>query len=257
MIEWITESPSVAILRLHRPEARNALTWSGMDLFAQAVRRAASSDHLKALIITGAGDAFCSGGDLFELHDYLEREDGLRLAGGMGAALDALEALPFPTIAAIEGPALGGGAELALACDLRVAADGASLGLMHVRLAITPAWGGGQRLLRLVGYGRAFEWLTTGRVLSAEEAYAFGLINRRTGRGQALDEARALAEALVARDPAAVRAVKRLLRAGLTLPYPEAMQSEREEFPDRWASAAHRAASAAFVARRESPSPRT
>jgi enoyl-CoA hydratase len=135
-----------------------------------------------------------------------------------------------------------------------VAADGASLGLMHVRLAITPAWGGGQRLLRLVGYGRAFEWLATGRVLSAEEAFAYGLVNRRTGRGQALDEARALAEALVARDTDAVQAVKRLLRAGLTLPFTEAMQTERDEFPDRWASQAHRAASAAFVARREPPS---
>jgi len=255
MIEWITESPSVAVLRLHRPEARNALTWSGMDMFARAVERAEGSDHLRALIITGAGEAFCSGGDLFELHDYLGHGDGVRLAQGMGEALDRLEALPFPTLAAIEGPALGGGAELALACDLRIAADGAVLGMMHVRLGITPAWGGGQRLLRLVGYARAFEWLTTGRVLTADEAYAHGVVNRRTGRGQALDEARALAEALTARDTDTVRAVKRLLRGGLTLPLADALRAERKEFPDRWASEAHRAASDAFVSRRE-PRPR-
>ncbi len=255
MIEWITESPSVAVVRLHRPEARNALTWSGMDMFARAVERAAASEQLRALIITGAGEAFCSGGDLFELHDYLGHGDGVRLAQGMGEALDRLEALPFPTIAAIEGPALGGGAELALACDLRVAADGAVLGMMHVRLGITPAWGGGQRLLRLVGYARAFEWLTTGRVLTADEAYAHGVVNRRTGRGQALDEARALAEALTARDADTVRAVKRLLRGGLAMPLPDALQAERKEFPDLWASEAHRAASAAFVSRRE-PRPR-
>jgi enoyl-CoA hydratase len=252
MIEWITESPSVAIVRLHRPEARNALTWSGMDLFARAVERAAENQGLRALIVTGSGEAFCSGGDLFELHEYLDREDGVRLSQGMGEALDALEALPFPTIAAIEGPALGGGAELALACDVRVAGDGASIGLMHVRLAITPAWGGGQRLLRLVGYGRAFEWLTTGRVLTADEAFSHGLVNRRTGRGQALEEARMLAESLATRDPETVRAVKRLLRGGLTLPPSDALSSERGEFPDRWASEAHRAASASYVARRVS-----
>ncbi|HSB89960.1 MAG TPA: enoyl-CoA hydratase/isomerase family protein [Anaerolineales bacterium] len=240
----------IARLTLHRPESRNALTWEAMRLFAAAVEAAHAASGLRALIVSGAGAAFCAGGDLLELDGFPSRADGARLSAIMAVALDRLEALPVPTIAAIEGPALGGGAEIALACDLRVMAEGASLGMMHIRLGITPAWGGGQRLLALAGYARALEWLTAGRVLSASEAFDTGLANRVVPRGQALDEAEALAGAITANDPAAVRAVKRFLRGGLTLPAAEAAAAERAEFPDLWAAPAHLEASASFVARR-------
>ena len=192
--------------------------------------------HMRALIVTGGREAFCAGGDLYELDGFPSRADGARLSSVMAAALDRLEALPYPTLAAMEGPALGGGAEIALACDLRIMAEGASLGMMHVRLGITPAWGGGQRLLALAGYARTFEWLAAGRVLTAAEAVATGLANRAVPRGQALEEASSWARSIAANDPGAVRAVKRFLRAGVAFPAAEASAAERDEFPDLWAA---------------------
>jgi enoyl-CoA hydratase/carnithine racemase len=129
-------------------------------------------------------------------------------------------------------------------------ADGASLGMMHVRLAISPAWGGGQRLLRLAGYARTLEWLAAGKVLLPGEAFQAGLVSRVTGRGQALAEARAIATSFSANDPEAVKAAKRIAVAGIGHPPAEAQQIERRLFPDLWAGDAHRAASADFVARR-------
>jgi enoyl-CoA hydratase len=240
----------IAQIVIRRPQARNALTWAAMQAFADCVEQAEQLADLRALIVTGEGGAFCAGGDLFELDGYPTRLDGVRLSAVMAEALDRLEALPAPTIAAIEGPALGGGAEMALACDLRVMAEGAALGLMHVRLGITPAWGGGQRLVRLVGHSRALEWLSLARVFAASEALEAGLVNRVVARGQSLDEALALARDLAGQDPRAVAAVKRLVRAGLTRPAQEAMRAERDEFPDLWAAPAHLAASAEFLARR-------
>ena len=237
-------------ITIQRPEALNALTWQAMDEFRMAVEQAEAAADLRALLVTGSGGAFCAGGDLFELDSYLSRLDGVRLSTIMADALDRLEAIPVPTIAAIEGPALGGGAEIAVACDLRVMADGAALGMMHVRLAISPAWGGGQRLLRLAGYARTLEWLAAGRVFTASEALEAGLVNRITARGQALAEARGLAWLFAAHDPAAVKAAKQVARAGARLPPAEAFRLEREVFPELWAAAAHREASSVFVARR-------
>jgi enoyl-CoA hydratase len=244
------QEDGLGLITIQRPEARNALTWQAMDDFAACVAQAAAADDLRTLIVTGAGGAFCAGGDLFELDSYLSRRDGVRLSGIMADALDRLEAIPVPTIAAIEGPALGGGAEIAMACDLRVMAEGASLGMMHVRLAIAPAWGGGQRLLRLAGYARTLEWLAAGKVFATLEALEAGLISRVAALGQALAEASSLARLFAANDPEAVRTIKRVLRAGVNLPMSEALRLEREAFPDLWAGAAHRLASAAFVARR-------
>jgi enoyl-CoA hydratase/carnithine racemase len=233
-----------------RPQARNALTWEAMRQFAEAVSAAQTIPDLRCLIVTGRPEAFCAGGDVFELDAYPTRVDGARLSALMAEALDRLEALPIPTIAAIEGPALGGGAEIAVACDIRIMAEAATFGMMHVRLGITPAWGGGQRLLRLTGYARALEWLTIGRVLTAQEAFSYGLANRVVGKGHAMAEASAVAQSIIANDPASVQAAKRLLRAGILLAPESAAKAERAEFPDLWAAPAHLAASAAFLASR-------
>jgi enoyl-CoA hydratase/carnithine racemase len=246
----------VATIGLNRPQSLNALTWEAMEDFSSAVDRAADDSSLRAVVIYGAGEAFCSGGDLYQLHTYPTLEDGQRLSRIMGDALAKLEAMPVPSIAAIEGPALGGGAELALACDLRVMAEGASLGMMHIKLGIAPAWGGAQRLLRLVGYARAIEWLTLGVVHTAEQAATHGLANQVTDKGAALAQALALASRMAELSAMAVRAVKASLRAGLTESLQRAADIERQLFAPLWASTAHLEASARFVARRSRhPSP--
>jgi enoyl-CoA hydratase/carnithine racemase len=242
----------VGLLRFNRPQVRNALSWSAMEQFRDRIEQSHDDHDLRALILTGDPQSFCAGGDLSELHQHLSRVDGVRLMTLMGEALNRLAELPCPTIAAIEGAAMGGGAEISLACDMRVLAQDARIGLMHVRLAISPAWGGALRLLRTVGYARAFEWLVAGRVLSGEEAYRYGLANRLAPPGQALSEAQELAHTIAGYDPQAVHAIKRMLRAGRTLDPSRASAAERREFPELWAAPAHREASQQFVERKRS-----
>jgi len=241
------DEQGIGLLKFNRPEVRNALSWETMERFRQLTDEAHEAEHLRVVIITGGRRAFCAGGDLNELHNHLSRVDGVRLMTLMGEALIRWADLPCPTIAAIEGAAMGGGAEIALACDMRMVAADARIGLMHVRLAISPAWGGAMRLLRTVGYARAFEWLVAGRVLSGEEAFHYGLANRLTPPGQALQEAFQLSATIAENDAGAISAIKRMLRAGRTLDPSNAAAAERKEFPNLWSAPAHQAASARFV----------
>jgi enoyl-CoA hydratase len=241
------DEQGVGLLKFNRPEVRNALSWEAMERFRQITDEAHEAEHLRAVIITGDQRAFCAGGDLRELHNHLTRVDGVRLMTLMGEALIRWADLPCPTIAAIEGAAMGGGAEIALACDMRVMAEDARIGLMHVRLAISPAWGGALRLLRTVGYARAFEWLVAGRVLTGEEAYHYGLANRLADPGAALQDALTLASAISQNDAGAVNAIKRMLRAGRTLDPSSAAAAERKEFPNLWSAPAHHEASNRFI----------
>jgi len=242
----------IGMLRFNRPEVRNALSWGAMECFRDLIEKTYDDHSLRVLILTGDRSSFCAGGDLTELHSHLSRVDGVRLMTLMGEALNRLAELPCPTIAAIEGAAMGGGAEISLACDMRVLAENARIGLMHVRLAISPAWGGALRLLRTVGYARAFEWLVAGRVLTGEQAYRYGLANRLTPPGEALMEARELAGTIAGHDAGAVHAIKRMLRAGRTLDPSSAAAAERREFPELWAAPGHLKASTDFVERKRS-----
>jgi len=265
------DAAGVGILTLNRPQVRNGLGWSAMHAFAEAVEQAHAAARLdpvhmdaarlngsappdlrrplRTLIVTGTGSAFASGGDIQELQAYPSRSDGLRLASLMGDALARLEALPCPTIAAINGPARGGGAELAVACDLRVMDEAADIGFVQAKLGIIPAWGGGQRLLRAIGYARALDLLATGRVVSAAEALALRLVNLVAAAGEALAAARRLAEQIAANPPAATQAAKRILRASLAHTDDEAMAAERAEFPALWDTEFRREAVRKFLSR--------
>ena len=244
-----TPRPGVGLLRVSRPQVLNALSWEAMAAFGDAVEAARQAD-LRALIVTGGGRAFIAGGDLKQLSAYPTEEDGRHMSRLMTRALQALEALPFPTIAAVNGPARGGGSEVALACDLRILATNADLGFVQMAWYVTPGWGMGQRLLRLVGYSRALEWLLTGKVLSAAEAEAHGLANRVVPEGEALSAALTLAEEIAALPPAVVRSVKEVLRAGLTLSPALAARVEHDLFPPLWAAPEHVEAVQRFASRR-------
>jgi enoyl-CoA hydratase len=242
--------PGIGLLLVNRPQVRNALNWEAMEAFSLMVEDLHARTDLRTVILSGAGRTFIAGGDLKQLHKNSGAADGLRLSRLMTNALMRLESLPFPIIAAINGPARGGGAEIALACDLRVLDAGADLGFVQISLGLTPGWGAGQRLLRMVGYSLALEYLAGGRVLTPLEAAACGLANRIAPPGEALTSALALAREISRYDPAAVQALKRLLRAGLVLPPEQAASAEQAEFPALWAADAHLQAVERFLQRK-------
>ncbi|HEC21879.1 MAG TPA: enoyl-CoA hydratase/isomerase family protein [Chloroflexi bacterium] len=240
----------VGVITVNRPQVRNALNRAAMRGLEDAIGRAERASGLRALILTGAGQTFISGGDIRDLHSRMSESDGLHQHDLMTAILSRLETLPVPVIAALEGATRGGGCEVALACDLRFAAEDATLGFVQVRMGVTPGWGGARRLYELVGYSRAMDLLLSGRILTAHEALELGLVNRLTAPGRALEAARSLASE-IARGPAlAIRGIKEVLSAYRTLPAAQAAERERAIFGRLWASADHAGASAAFLEKR-------
>lgn len=240
IIQYTLHQDGVAVVTFNRPEAHNALSLDAMRQFALIVAQMHLEEALRAVVLTGAGGrAFCSGGDLHELSQHTSDSFAREFIAVMSDALLLLERLPVPVIAAVNGYALGGGSEIALACDLRVLDASARLGLVQIRHALTPGWGAGQRLLRAVGYARALELLLTGRMLNAYEALEMGLAREVVPDGGALEAALTLARTFAALPHETVRAVKGLLQAGLNHPYEEALQIEQDLFPPLWASQAH------------------
>jgi len=206
----------VARLELVNPPL-NLVTRELLDGLEEALRalESTAAGDVRAVVVCGRGDrAFSAGSDVREFEAQRGPDGRSRLAREANMAR-RLAALPMPTIAAIEGNALGGGLELALCCDLRVASDAARLGLPEVRLAVIPGAGGTQRLPRLVGLARAKELILTGRVLTASEAERIGLVNEVVAAGGARTRAGAIGEEIAARGPVAVREAKRLLDAAL------------------------------------------
>jgi enoyl-CoA hydratase len=201
----------VAVWTLNRPEKMNALDMALVRALRRRVEEAAGDDGLRAVIITGAGDHFAAGADVAELE---RRGAAEALASINGSLFQAVEDLPVPVIAAIEGYALGGGCELALACDLRVAGETAVLGQPEVGLGIVPGAGATYRLPRIVGLGRAKELIYTGRRVGAAEALAMGLVGSVAPAGEALKSAHDLADRILRNGAQAVRAAKLLLDSG-------------------------------------------
>jgi enoyl-CoA hydratase/carnithine racemase len=206
------ELGTVAHLTLTNPPL-NLVTRELLEELAEAlaVLEAAEPGDVRVVVVSGAGErAFSAGSHVGEFESQRGPNGRERHALESGVA-DRLARLPMPTIAAIEGNALGGGLELALCCDIRVASERAQLGLPEVRLAVTPGAGGTQRLPRVVGPARAKEMILTGRILSAEEAERIGLVSQVVPAGRAVAAADAVAGEIAARGPIAVREAKRLV----------------------------------------------
>jgi enoyl-CoA hydratase len=218
---------------------------------ALATLAAAPANDVRAVVVSGGGDrAFSAGSHVGEFEDQRGPGGWERhlLESGVGSRLAAL---PMPTIAAIEGNALGGGLELALCCDLRIASERARLGLPEVRLAVTPGAGGTQRLPRVVGAARARELILTGRVLTAAEAERIGLVHEVVPAGAAVARAMAIGEEIAARGPLAVREAKRLIDLATDADLETGLAAELEASQRIFASDDMLEGAAAFFAKRD------
>jgi enoyl-CoA hydratase/carnithine racemase len=213
-------------LTIERPEVMNCLSFPTLKRLRTLCEELREDLSVRCVLITGSGDrAFCAGADLKE-RKSMPKERVPEFVRNIRRTMDDVEALPQPTIAVVNGFAFGGGTELLLACDLRVAATDASFGLTEVKLAIIPGAGGTQRLPRLVGKSRAKDLILTGRRIDAVEAERIGLVNRVAEREGLHDAARELAGAIAENGPVAVRAAKDAIDRGSELPLEQGLAVE-------------------------------
>jgi enoyl-CoA hydratase/carnithine racemase len=199
-------------ITINRPDARNALNTQVLGDVRQALAEFRHDRQVGVVVFTGAGErAFAAGADIGELRERTALD---ALASVMQGVYDEIEAFEKPTIAAVNGLALGGGCELAMACDVRVASRNARFGLPEVTLAIIPGAGGTQRLSRLVGKGRAIEMILTGQIIDAEEAHRIGLVTQVAGDEGLMDKVRTTSATILSRGPLAVRLAKLAVQTG-------------------------------------------
>ncbi len=241
---------SVAILRLNRPEKLNALSREMVDSLSDELRQLKSQTSLRSIILTGAGErAFCVGTDIGELSQL--DEDAARNFSVRGQTLcSQIESSPVPVIAAIDGLAVGGGCELALACHIRIASKTARFGLPETKLGVIPGYGGTQRLPREVGQSLALEMMLAGRTLSAEEALQHGLVNRITDQSELIMEAESLAGEISKLAPLAIRACLNAVTRGLELPLKDGLALETEIFASLFGTEDMREGTRAFFEKR-------
>ena len=221
---------AVLLVTVNRPKVLNALNAQTVAELSAVMREAQQDTGVRAVVLTGAGEkAFVAGADINELAG-LSPAQGQQHARAGQAVLDLIEQLGKPVVAAINGFALGGGCELAMACTIRIAADTARLGQPEINLGLIPGYAGSQRLPRLVGKGRAFEILLSGDMISASRAFEIGLVNRVVPAADLLGEARKFAAMLASKAPLAVRYILQAVNHGLEMPQPDAQFLEASLF---------------------------
>ena len=204
----------VALITIDRPEALNALNSQVLTDLDQVLDQVEADEEIYVAVLTGAGRSFVAGADIAEMKDFTS-SDGKRFGVHGGNVFLKLENLSKPVIAAVNGFALGGGCELSMACDIRLASEKAKFGQPEVGLGITPGFGGTQRLPRIVGVSKAMELILTAKVIKADEAKAIGLVSEVYPPEELLPKAMELAEAICANAQIAVRESKRCIRMGL------------------------------------------
>jgi enoyl-CoA hydratase len=220
----------IARITINRPNVLNALNRKTVEELGASLDAARQDDSVRVVVITGAGEkAFVAGADINELAKRTP-VDGPDFARFGQTVLHKLETLGKPSIAAINGFALGGGCELALACTIRIASKNAKLGQPEVKLGILPGYGGTQRLPRLCGKGVAHEMILTGEMITAEEALRVGLVNRVVEQGELLSTAEAIAKKIIANAPVAVRYALEAVERGVEMPQEEGLYLEAALF---------------------------
>jgi enoyl-CoA hydratase/carnithine racemase len=240
---------AVATIRLDRPPANALAEAVSLELW-DAAREVERDEAIRAVVVWGGERIFAAGADVKAMADFGPREVGASV-GALEGALRHLEAIPKPVIAAINGYALGGGCELALACDFRYAAVDARLGLPEIRLGIIPGAGGTQRLPRLVGLGRARDLIFTGRHIEADEALEMGLVDRVIAAERVYDEALERATAFATGPAVAYRAAKLALLASANRPLEAGLDVERDLFRELFATQDQKEGMRAFLEKRD------
>jgi 2-(1,2-epoxy-1,2-dihydrophenyl)acetyl-CoA isomerase len=240
----------VATVTLSRPSKLNAMDRQTFAELQRAAARAAEDPEVGAVVVTGAGRAFSSGLDLAEFANLAQVDHGEEVVGELQRAISSFDLLPKPVIAAVNGLAVGGGLQLAIACDLRVAAASAAFASWEMRWAIVPDLGGTERLPRLIGLGRAKELVFTGRQLNAHEAERIGLVNRVVPDAELAQAATDLAAGLASGPTLALNMAKQLLNEAFDRRVSEGLTAARRAQRLTLASADHAEARAAFIERR-------
>ena len=219
----------IATITVNRPDKLNALNARVIEELGVAIDEARSNAEVAGIILTGAGRAFVAGADISELEGHGAVQ--MKALGLRGQdVFRRFETSPKPTIAAVNGFALGGGCELAMACHVRIASDAAKFGQPEVKLGLTPGYGGTQRLPRLVGKGRALQLLLTGEMIDAHEAFRIGLVNRVVAGPELITTATAMMNAMLANAPLALAHVIEAVNSGYDLPLADALTLEATAF---------------------------
>jgi enoyl-CoA hydratase/carnithine racemase len=240
---------NVGTITINRPDVRNALSAQVLGDIRGALAEFRHDDEVGVVVFTGAGDrAFAAGADINELR---ERTFLDALASLMQAVYDEIEDYEKPTIAAVNGLALGGGCELAMACDIRIASENARFGQPEVNLSIIPGAGGTQRLARLVGKGKATEMILTGEIIGAEEAHRVGLVTRVISSDELVDAVRETARSIMSKGPLAIRLAKLAIRTGFETDLKTGLVVERLAQAVLLTSEDKREGTSAFLEKRE------
>lgn len=244
------QNGAIGILTVNRPKSLNALNPATLAELAACLETVRADDGVRCLILTGAGErAFVAGADISAMVSMSPLEGKKFAALGLGVAR-GLEELPIPVIAAVNGFALGGGIELALACDLIVAADTAKFGQPEINLGVIPGFGGTQRLARRIGLPLARELIYTGDMIDAETARRYGLVNRVVPVATCLDEAKTLARTLAGKPPVAIRQAKAAINAGSDMDLQNGCRFETEAFALSFSTADKAEGMSAFLEKR-------
>ncbi|MGH2532353.1 MAG: enoyl-CoA hydratase-related protein [Thermomicrobiales bacterium] len=246
----VERADHVATITMNRPDALNAFNTEQLEAFLSVLRAIRDDRSVRCVIVTGAGEkAFAAGADIKEMVEMSPAE-GLAFGRLGHAVVNALEGLPQPTIAAVNGFALGGGSEIALGCDIRLASETAVFAQPEVTLGIAPGWGATQRLPRLVGPGLAAELIFTGRRVRADEALRIGLVNAVFPGNQLMAETRKLVAAIARNSPMALADAKQAMRLALNGDTPAGLAYELELFGRAFGTPDQREGMRAFVEKR-------
>ena len=251
---YTVDDQGVALMIINKPPM-NALSTPVIKDIREAVEKALGDDAVRVVVFTGEGRAFIAGAEITEFTGINTQQAGSDWVKQGQELLNIIENGDKPFIAAINGYALGGGTEVALACHIRLADETAQMGLPEIKLGIIPGFGGTQRSPRLFGTGRAYELILSGNFITGHQAAEYGLVNRCVPKGEAVNEAKKLASAIALRGRPAIRTAMNVIRKGITMDFNAALKMERDSFGTLCETENKREGVAAFLEKRD-PAPK-